>query len=352
MSLFPKTEWKAWAAEWGLQHHPQESWLYRDERVVGMRDGRLVDVSWSGQNKIQLVILVRFPRVESVQRVRDALIADPALDSFPGKGAKRRRMVRDDDVSKIRKRRPLPEFTLGERNLIWARRFPFASPKPAQVRKWVETLLSAVGRATQPFDGHCEKCHAASVRGFVLVDSIPTILCGTCQQRLLAEGDLAERSYDLQTANHLGGSILGLCAAFVGAVVWAAVEVMTGYIYAALAMAMGLAVARAYRRGAGRIDGLGRVIGAALTLGSVVLGDILIITATLLHKHPGEGVPFVRAMELYASVAAKSPYKLAPPLLFGLFGVWVSTVTLRRPKLKADIRAAGEDPRKAQRKAA
>jgi len=288
-----------------------------------------------------------------VQRVREALIADPALDALPGKGAKRRKMVRDDDVRKIRKlRRPLPEFTLGERNLIWAHRFPFASPKSEQVRKWVETLLGAVGRATQPFDGHCEKCNAANVRGFVLVDSIPTILCGSCQQRLLAEGDLAERSYDLQVANHLGGAILGLFAAFAGALVWAVAEIVTGYIYSGLAMAMGLAVARAYRRGAGRIDRLGRVIGAALTLGSVALGDILIITLGLWRKQTAEGVPFVQAVALYANMAAKAPHKLAPPLLFGLFGVWVSTLALRRPKLKAEIRAAGEDPRKAPRKAA
>jgi len=64
MSLFPKTEWKPWAAEWGLQHHPQEGWIYRNERIVGIRDGRLVEVGWGGQNKLQLVVLVRFPRAE------------------------------------------------------------------------------------------------------------------------------------------------------------------------------------------------------------------------------------------------------------------------------------------------
>ena len=117
-------------------------------------------------------------------------------------------------------------------------------------------------------------------------------------------------------------------------------------------MFAGLIVARAYRSGAGRVDTPGRVIGAAITLGSVVVGDILAITIILWRDHPAVSLPFAHAIALYAKVATKSPGKLGVPILFGLLGVWMSTLALRRPKLRADIRTAGEDPRKARPEAA
>jgi hypothetical protein len=126
MSLFPKSEWTDWAREWGMEHLPQKGRLFRDESVVGVRDGRLVQVSWGGENKASLIVLIRFPRVEGIEGLRDALIADSTLDTLPGKGAKRRKMTipRTTKTSPIRRRQPLPEFTLDESGLTWARQFP------------------------------------------------------------------------------------------------------------------------------------------------------------------------------------------------------------------------------------
>jgi hypothetical protein len=352
MSLFPKTEWTDWAAAWGFKHLPQNGWMLRNERMFGVREGRLVEVGWGGENNASLVVRVRFRRVEDVQGVRQGLIADTMLDTLPGKGAKRRKMILDGDTSKRRNGRVLPEFTLGDQSLTWARRFPWSSPRPEQLRTWVEALLAAIGRATQPFDGHCERCNAANVRGFVLVDATPMIMCSACQQHLRTEGDLAERSYEMQDANHLRGTTLGLLAASVGALVWAVLSLVTGKIFAAVAIAIGLGVARAYRRGAGRVDTSGQVIGGALTLGSVVLGDLLLIMLSLSRNPTMGGVSLGRALAIYSSVLEKSPGKLAVPLAFGLLGVWVSTRALRRPKLRADIRNSDADPRKTQSKAA
>ena len=222
-----------------------------------------------------------------------------------------------------------------------------SSPKSAKVRTWVETLLGAIGRATPPFDGHCERCNAANLRGFVLVDGIPMILCGSCQQHLRAEGEMAERSYELQDANHMAGAVLALLVAVVGAIACAIMAAVTGEIFAAVAIVTGLVVGRAYRRGAGRVDASGRLIGAIFTLGSVVLGDLLAITLGMWRGHAA-GVPFVRAMMLYENVAVKSPGKLVAPLLFGLLGAWASSRALRRPKLQAEIRPAGNAPQYAQ----
>jgi hypothetical protein len=80
------------------------------------------------------------------------------------------------------------------------------------------------------------------------------ILCSSCQQHLRAEGEMAERSYDLQDAKHMGGAIRALLVAFGVAVVRAILEVATGHIYGALAIFAGLIVARVYRSAAGCVD--------------------------------------------------------------------------------------------------
>ncbi len=352
MSLVPKSRWTDWARDWGLQHVPQKGWMYRDERIVGLRDGRIVQVGWGGDKNASLVVLIRFPRVENVQGLRDTLIADPALDAMPGKGAGRRKMARASANNNAVRLGAIPEYTLGERSLVWIRRFAWRAPKPAEQRAWVETLLGAVGRATPKFDGRCESCSTGSVSTYVLVDGVPMMLCGSCRQRMRAEGEMAERAYDMQDASHATGALFALGASFAGAVVWALLEMLTGRIFAALAIGIGALVAWAYRKGAGRVDGVGRVIAGVLTLGAVVMGDVLIIAISMMTQPNAHGFPLLRAFSIYGAVAAKSPGSLVPPLLFGLVGVWFATKALARPKLKHDIREAGEDPRVQQKKAA
>ena len=351
MSIFDKSQWAEWAGEWGFQHLPQKGPWARNEGIVGMRDGRLVSVGWGGRKNATLVVLVRFARCENPDAVRAALVADTTLDALPRKGAGRWKMARERNAAN-----PiwtaLPEFTLGDSSLVWTHRPLWSRPGPAKVRGWVELLLAALSRATRPLEGRCETCGTAGVGAYVIVADQPRLLCAACQQRLLEQGEAAERAYDMESAQHLAGTLAAAVAALVGAVAWALLEIATHRIFAALAIATGVLVAWAYRRAAGRVDAAGRAIAAALTLLSVVAGDWLIVSLALWQEQPERGPRLVQAALVYAAAVARAPATLVPSLVFGLFGAWIATRSLRRPRFRPDIRQAGEDPREKQRTAA
>ena len=79
--------------------------------------------------------------------------------------------------------------------LMWRRTFSWARPKSAAIQRWVEELLAALPSVVQPFDGRCEECHNTGVNQHVLIDGIPTYVCGGCQERLVADAGMAERQY-------------------------------------------------------------------------------------------------------------------------------------------------------------
>jgi hypothetical protein len=339
MPMFLKDQWQQWARDWGLVHRPEKGWFHRTERVLGDRNGYLIRVGWGTDQNPGLIACIRFPRAADLERIRQALIEDASLDALPGKGSARRKMAIGPAKAVQWSRRP--EFRLTENSLLWQRTFPWSSPKAARVQAWVDALIAALARATPKFDGRCETCATGEVRQYVLVDDLPTLMCTTCQQRVKAEGDMADRTYDMIEVRRLPGAALGLGAALACAVAWAGIAVLTNRIFAAAAVGIGAFVAFAYRHGAGRVDGAGRVIGACLTLLSVVLGEILLLTWWAAKAVPGLGFNPEVGARAYAKVWAETPGQELIPLLFGLVGAWVASKALERPKLHAKIEAAG-----------
>jgi hypothetical protein len=350
--IFPKSQWKDWARDWGLSHRAQQGWLAATERVAGERKGLLIRVGWGPGEDPGLKVCVRFPRVIEPERLRQALIADAALDTLPGKGAARRKMeIEGGAPRKVIRLGERPEFLLSENSLVWSRTFNFSTPKAAQVREWVDTLVEAVARATPPFDGRCESCGSGGVRPYVLVDDLPVLMCATCQHRLSAEGDMAERTYEMIEVRHLSGALLALAAVAAGAVVWAALGALTQRIYSAVAIGIGALVAWTYRRGAGRVDHAGRAIAAVLTLGSVVLGEILLYAWWVAKANPDVGFRLDAGVYVFMKTWAESPGQEIASMVFGLVGAWFATQALERPKVRASIEPAsrpaiGDDEQK------
>ena len=354
--FFPKSQWKDWARDWGLSHRAPKGWLAATpERIAGERKGLLIRVGWGPGEDPGLKVVVRFPRVADPDRLRQALIADAALDTLPGKGAGRRKMeIERPTARKVIRLGERPEFILSENSLVWSRTFNFSSPKAAQVRDWVETLIEAVARATPAFDGRCESCGSGGVRQYVLVDDVPALMCATCQQRVNAEGEMAERTYEMIEIRHLSGALLALAAVAAGALVWAALGALTQRIYSAVAIGIGALVAWTYRRGAGRVDNAGRAIAAALTLGSVVLGEILLYAWWVAKANPDVGFRLDAGVYVFVRTLAENPGQEIASMIFGLVGAWFATQALERPKVRASIEPAsragvGDDE---QRKAA
>jgi hypothetical protein len=339
MSILLKDQWRDWARDWGLAHHPEKGWMRRTEWMAGEHNGLLVRVGWGTEGDPGFVVLIRFPRVGDVDRLRQALIDDETLDALPGKGAARRRIVIESGPKKAVRLGSVPEFSLTENSLVWRRVFRFSTPKAGQLQSWVDALIVAVTRTTPRFDGRCEVCATGAATRYVLVNEVPMMMCATCQQRLSAEGEMAERTYEMTEARHLPGLALGLVAALGGAVAWAAIEVLTNRIFAAAAVGIGALVAWTYKRGAGRVDAAGRVIAGGLTLVSVVLGEIMIYAWMVMKARPEIGFNLEAGWYVYVKMWGDSPGSEAITILFALVGAWVAAKALERPQLRARIEA-------------
>jgi len=352
VSLFQKSQWQTWARAWGLSHYPQRGWMYRNEQVTGMRNGSLISVNWGGNKNAALIVRVRFPEAADLEAIRRALIADPSLDQLPGKGKGRSKAVLEIGPEEKVRIGAIPEFSLRDGSLIWYRVHAWSAPKTDQISGWIDLLIAALRRAVPAFDGRCEKCHTTQVRQFVFVDQVPRLLCGTCQERLRAEGQMAEQQYDMMDARHLNGALIGLVAAVVGAGAWALIAGLTGRILAAVGIGIGALVAVGYRKGAGRVDLAGQLIGGALTVGSVVLGQILFYASSVMQVRPEVGFSIEAGWIVYQRLWAKDPGTEIMALVFGLVGAFVSFGMLKRQPQGAVVRQADQDPRDAVRKAA
>ena len=351
MSLLFKDQWQQWALEWGLTHVPQKGLMRRTERVLGPRKGLLFRIMWGTDESPGLHVCVRFPRVTDLDRLRASLIADPALDVLPGKGAARQKMeIQTGPVKKVRFTR-VPEFQLTADSLLWHRKFAFRTPNTTQLQAWVDALVESLARATPTYSGKCETCGTAQVTQYVVVDGLPMMLCSTCQQKLRLEGEMAERAYEMLEINHVNGLALAFVASILGAAAWTGVAVLTHRIFAMGAIGIGALVAFAYKRGAGRVDMLGRGIAAGLTLGSVVMGQVGFYAWAVQQRFPELGFNLSLGWRAYLYTWAHSPADEIIPIFFGLVGAWVATKALEKPQLAHKIESAGS-PGGEQRKAA
>jgi hypothetical protein len=347
---FLKNLWTDWAREWGLRHHPEKGWLYRTEYVIGERNGLLFRAGWGTQENPGLIVAVRFPCVADLGRLRQTLIEDATLDSLPGKGKARGKMVVEDTGKKMIRIGERPEFFLTNTCLLWRRTFAFRTPKAAEVEAWVDTLVSAIARTTPGFNGRCETCATGTTRQYVVVDNLPAMICATCLQRMKADGEMADRAYDMKEARYLPGATLALLAAVAGAGAWAGIAALTDRIFAIAAIGIGALVAWAYRMGADRVDLAGRVIAAFLTVASVMMGEILLFSWWAARANPDLGFNLDAGWYVYLKTWATRPKDEIMPLFLGLVGAWFATQVLQRPKLKATIETGG--PEASERQAA
>ena len=337
--MFVKSQWTDWANAWSMKHRPQKGRLYRDECITGQRDGFLIQVQWCGENGSMLAVLVRFSAGQDLERVRAALVSDPSLDALPGNGSARKK-TKIEEVKTVYVG-AVPEFVLTDGALCWRRGFAWKSPKPEEVRGWVECLLGALKRAGLRHEPLCEDCRQRSVEGYVLVDGVPVRLCTSCQQARSSAGDLAARSYEMKEASYARGLLFAAGGVVAGAAVWAALAVATHRMFALVGIGIGALVAFAYKVGAGKVDVPGRVIAAVLSVVSVALGDVVFVAWMIANERPDIG--FNLAIGLAASIGmhSENPRDAIFALLCGVGGAWMAVSALQKPQFVPKIEQAG-----------
>ncbi len=323
MGLIERSEWESWARSWGLAHEPQRGKFIRNEALVGAYKGYLLRVGWGGRYGTNLVVLVRFPKLsQDLKGLREQLLRSPTRSALPGwKG-------RAGGV------------TLQSTSLLWQYPCSFRRPTAAEIQGWVDRLLQQLPEVIKPFSGQCEQCGTAGVERYVLLERVPVYFCSGCQQRLVGEGDMQQRRYEQVEANYLVGALYGMGGSVIGGIAWAVLMIATNHIYAAVAIGIAWLVAWAYVKGAKKIDGVGKLIGAVLTMGGVAMGDVIFYAYAVHQAHPEIPIHLGVGWRVLLRVLMESPQSLAGEIMFALVGVWYVFRYLDKPKFKPKIEQA------------
>jgi hypothetical protein len=325
MGLGEKSEWGPWAQAWGFTHRPQRGGLVKNELITGARQGYLVQVGWGGEYGADLIVLVRFPKsARDPKTFREQLLAHPSVESIPGWKGRAGGVTVDASGTA----------------LIWQHSCSLKRPKTEQIQQWVEQILKRLAEVTPGFTGLCEQCNASGVTQYVLLDSTPVYLCSNCQTSLVSEGEMHQRKYERAEANYGLGAVYGAAGAVVGGTVWALLAIVSGRIFAIVAIGIAYAVAWAYVKGAEKIDTIGKLIGAVLTLGGIAVGDIIFYAYVVHQTHPEVPFHLGVGLDVFLHVLAESPRELAGEIVFGLVGLWYVFRYLEKPKFKPTIEQA------------
>src|SRR5262249_49614632 len=133
---------------------------------------------------------------------------------------------------------------------------------------------------------------------------------------------------------------------------WALFAAWTGRIYAALAIGIGFLVAWGYKLGAKKLDLIGQISGAVLTLASVVLGEIFFFAWQVKVYKPEVGVRLAGGVWVFLQVLQESPAEIIFPIFFGAIGAFGAVGVLSKPRFTPKIEAPEETAQTDQRKAA
>ena len=317
-----KSQWQEWAREWNLSHRPQRGWM-PNEMIAGEHRGFLLRVQcvYTRDNESKLVVLLRFLKTGQGDALAPRFLTDAGLITVPGwkeaSGEKGRR---------------IKELTVSDGEITFSRGYTFRRPKAQDVKHWLEALIEALSKVARPYEGRCERCESSSSAQFVLVEDRPMMLCNSCQQQIVQAGKMADMQYDQQDANYLLGTLYGAAGAGLGGVGWAYFTLWSQRIAAVIAMGIAVIAAYAYHFGAKKLDHAGRVIGAILTLGGVLFGEVMLRALMVRREHPELGFDLRYGWRAFVYELQHDSGDILFAGLCALVGIYVAWKTLARPK--------------------
>jgi hypothetical protein len=142
---------------------------------------------------------------------------------------------------------------------------------------------------------------------------------------------LAAQAYAQKRPNLPLGLLFGVGAGLVSALAWGVLSLLTERIFVIVAVGIGLFVGWALHRGMGKFTWVGQVAAALITLGSVLLGDLLYITFLLMR----EGADLLNAFlaVLFNLDIVFSESDIWVSLFFGLLGALYIFYRYRKPRV-------------------
>ena len=257
------------AALSGLRHCPKQGPFGKKEgAVIGERDGYVLAIG-PGQNvknnqQAAINVMIRFRGVGETA----PFTAETFGAAFESAGGSKKGK----------------SFDFGTDFLVCSWPYTFSKHKPAEVKALADTLMVAVKTGAQPLAGKCEVCNSASVSEILLFNSVPGLFCAGCQENLRQQAHQAGQAYETMETNFLRGVVFAVAVALACSLAWGLVAYAINRIFLWGALGIGFAVGWAFLKGAGKVDNLGRVLVALLTVASVLLGDVIFFALSIMKE--------------------------------------------------------------------
>ncbi len=301
-----------------VPYYPNHA-LFEDKAgsLIGVRDGYLVALglgkAGNGQSAVKL--LLRYGKSENPQ-------LEDSLKAAKGKFGE---LKADDSAASA------------------ARTYSFGKPEPQETADSLTSLLTALRSSAVPaLAGHCEHCQR-SENQITLFDGVPAYVCSNCQQQIQGELSAAGAQYEQMETNYPQGLLYGVGAAIAGGLAWGLVAYAINTILLWGAIGIGYLVGQAVVRGMGKVTWPGRILMGVLTVASVLFGDLLFYTLSVMKE---QGLPFsfglvMEILSNFVAIETESEGGLAS-VGFALVGAGIVIYSTRRPEFHARFEPLGE----------
>jgi hypothetical protein len=301
----------------GLKSMPDKQLAY------GVRDGYLVELACGRNGNSDCIVeIIRHGDPARDAAVREAIGRSAEVAS---KGVKPRRVKVEDGL--VIHRHPVVFFQ---------------RPRAEAVTGEVEALLRAVQTASAPAPARCRFCGGDGGAEPVLLNDVVDRVCPACAERMGHEVRQAIERYDAAPTNLPLAVLAAAILAVVGAIGWAGSAIATGRVFWLVAIGAGLLIGWGTTRAAGKGEPLTQGLGAAFTVASVLLGELLLVAYHVQQqaRRASQRVDWVA----FAASAPTILWQLGGETLFaligGLIGAWYATRWAARPKIEAQVEKA------------
>lgn len=305
----------------GLRHYPRQGpWGRKSGTAIGVHEGYVTVIGFNRTgNQARVVVIVRFKRLEQPEILKTV---EPQVVALTGK--KQGKLA-----------------AVGSDFLRWEWKYSISKPKAEHVTGLVDKLREAIKPLVPGFDGRCEKCQFTSTSELTLLNGLPMYICSACQQKVRQELDQAATNYEALQPNHPNGIALGIGAALLGGAAWGLVAYGLHYIFLYGAILIGYFVAWGVLKGTGKVTLIGQVSIPILTVASVVFGDALFFTLTVMKMKN-----LLFSQNLLKNILInlwdiEKESNGAVSIIFALIGAGYALYRARKPKFKVVFEPLG-----------
>lgn len=293
----------------GLPYYPKQGpFETKKGAIIGARDGYLIAIGLTKQagQSAALGVLLRFKAVSRPEQVRAAIEAASLKPS--------RAKMQVDNTSLL---------------LIWP--YALSKPKPTEVANLIRAMIDRVGSIAQGLDGRCEKCQSAATQVLLLRNGVPGYYCDGCQQRIRQELDVAAVDYENKQSDIPRGAVLGIVVAALGSLAWGGMAFAIHRIFLYGAIGIGYLIGWAVVKGMGKINRVGQTLVFALTVASVLVGDMFFYTLSGMKQFGLSSAPQVFRIVNAHFWEWETRHGIGS-IIFALIGAGFALYRVRKPK--------------------